>query len=105
MIRAVLFDLGGVVFSSPFEVFASYEEAHGLPAGFIRRLNATNPDHNAWARLERSDVSFDEFCELFEAEAAALGGTLDARKMMSMLGGGQVRPEMVEAIRRCRARL
>src|SRR5690349_2241336 len=103
-IRAVLWDVGGVILSSPFEAFAHYEERNGLPNGFIRSLNATNPDTNAWAHLERGDVSFDEFCDLFEEEAEAAGGKLDARQVMALLSG-ELRPTMVEALRRCRARL
>ncbi len=104
MIRAALFDLGGVIFSSPFEAFARYEEEHGLPAGFIRRLNATNSDANAWARLERGEVAFDEFCVLFEAEAAAAGHGVEARAVAELIAG-DVRPAMVDAVRRCRERL
>lgn len=49
-IRAVLFDFGGVISTSPFDGFARYERERGLPTDFLRRLNATNPDTNAWAR-------------------------------------------------------
>jgi putative hydrolase of the HAD superfamily len=104
VIRAALFDVGGVVLSSPFEAFARYEADHGLPDGFIRRLNATNPDENAWARLERSEVDVDEFCRLFEAEAVAAGGELRAREVLSLLAG-ELRPAMVEAVRRCHERM
>jgi putative hydrolase of the HAD superfamily len=104
MIRAVLFDVGGVIISSPFEAFSNYEAAHGLPDGFIRGLNSTNPDTNAWAHLERGDVSFEEFCELFEAEARAAGGEIEARAVMELLAG-DVRPQMLEAVRRCHERL
>jgi putative hydrolase of the HAD superfamily len=104
VIRAVLFDLGGVVFTSPFDSFSRYEREHGLPDGFIRGLNTTNPDDNAWARLERADVSLEEFCALFEAEARAAGGELVGREVLELLAG-EVRPEMVEAIRRCRRHL
>ena len=103
-IRAALFDFGGVILSSPFEAFSRYEREQGLPAGFIRSLNATNPDRNAWARLERSEVGFDEFCDLFEAEAEAAGHAIDARAVMGLLAG-EPRPAMVEAVRRCRQRL
>lgn len=104
MIRAVLFDFGGVLTTSPFEAFAHYEADHQLPPGFIRSLNATNPDRNAWARLERNELTFDEFAELYEAEARSAGFELDARKVLSLLTG-ELRPEMVEAVRRCRERL
>lgn len=100
---AVLWDFGGVILSSPFDAFASYEAEAGLPEGFIRRLNATNPHDNAWARLERSDVSVEEFCKLFEAEARAAGGELSGRKVISLLSG-EVRPEMVAALRNVAAR-
>jgi putative hydrolase of the HAD superfamily len=104
VIRAALFDIGGVILSSPFEAFAHYEADHGLPANFIRTLNATNPDANAWARLERSELGYDEFCDEFEREALAAGHHLDARAVMGLLSG-EVRPAMVEAVRRCRTRL
>lgn len=104
MIRAALFDFGGVILSSPFEAFSRYEADHDLPDGFIRTLNATDPDTNAWARLERGDVDFETFCTLFEDEARAAGGDLDARAVMELLGG-ELRPEMVEAVRRCREHL
>jgi putative hydrolase of the HAD superfamily len=104
VIRAALFDLGGVIFTSPFDAFARYERERGLPVGFIRSVNAANPGDNAWARLERGGISFDEFCGLFQTEARALGGEIDAREVMELVEG-DVRPEMVEAVRRCHERL
>ncbi len=103
-ITAALFDFGGVILSSPFEAFADYERRHDLPAGFIRGLNATNPDANAWAKMERSEVTIAEFCNLFEAEAHTAGGTLVAADVLAALRG-EIRPEMVEALRRCHERL
>ncbi len=103
-ITAALFDFGGVILSSPFEAFADYERANGLPADFIRGLNATNPDDNAWAKMERNEVTIPEFCSLFEAEASAAGHAVDAATILSGLRG-QIRPQMVEALRRCGARL
>ena len=52
---AVIWDFGGVITSSPFEAFARYEAANGLPKDFISSINATDPDTNAWARFERSE--------------------------------------------------
>jgi putative hydrolase of the HAD superfamily len=104
MIRATLWDFGGVILSSPFAAFSRYEQQCGLPDGFIRRLNATNHHSNAWAHLERGDITFDEFCDRFEREARQAGGDLDARQVMALLSG-EVRPGMVKALRRCRERL
>jgi putative hydrolase of the HAD superfamily len=99
-IKAVLWDFGGVILSSPFEAFDAYERELGLPEGFIRSVNATNPDANAWARMERSELDVEGFSVAFEAEARALGGALDGRRVVELLSGA-VRPEMVEALRRC----
>ena len=103
-IRAALFDFGGVISTSPFEAFTRYEREHGLPDDFLRGLNATNPDANAWARHERNELTFDEFCEAYEGEALAAGHTIDAREVIGCLAG-DLRPEMLEAIGRCHERL
>ncbi|MGH1493421.1 MAG: HAD-IA family hydrolase [Acidimicrobiales bacterium] len=101
-IRAVLFDFGGVVLTSPFDAFAEYERAEGFPEGLIRDINSTNPDDNAWAKFERSDVDADGFVELFDAEALARGHAASGRRVLELISG-DVRPEMVEAIRRVKA--
>ncbi|HEX4820241.1 MAG TPA: HAD-IA family hydrolase [Acidimicrobiales bacterium] len=104
MIRAALFDFGGVISTSPFEAFTRYEVENGLPENFLRGLNSTNPDTNAWARHERNELDFDEFCDAYEAEATAAGYRIDAREVIGCLSG-DIRHEMVEAIRRCHERL
>lgn len=98
----MLWDFGGVILTSPFDAFARYETSAELPVGLIRSLNATNPDTNAWAMFERSEVSVDEFAVLFEAEAAAQGHTVDARRVIGALHG-EIRPRMVNAVRQCKA--
>jgi putative hydrolase of the HAD superfamily len=109
VIRAALFDFGGVIVAGPFEAFAAYEREHGLPDGFLRRVNATHPDDNAWAQLERSEIDVDGFGARFEAEAAELGHPVDGREVLALLMGnpdaGRLRPAMVEAVRRCSERL
>jgi putative hydrolase of the HAD superfamily len=98
-IRAVLFDLGGVVFDSPLDGFARYEQEIGLPANFIRTLNSTNPDNNAWARFERGELHREAFIEAFEAEALTAGHRLEGLRVLETLKG-DVRPLMVQALRR-----
>ncbi|MCP4224342.1 MAG: HAD-IA family hydrolase [Actinomycetia bacterium] len=102
VIKAALFDFGGVVTTSPFEAFARYEEASGLPVGLIRSINSTDPDDNAWAKLERNDVDADGFAHLFEAEARDRGHAVSGHTVLDLLAG-EVRPQMVEAIGRIRA--
>ena len=104
-LRAVLWDFGGVLTTSPFDAFLAYERANSLPSGFIRGLNATNSDTNAWARFERNDLDVDGFAASFEAEAAAAGGRVDARELLAVLRTGELRPAMLDAVRRCHERL
>jgi putative hydrolase of the HAD superfamily len=99
MIEAVIFDFGGVITSSPFEAFARYEAAHGLPADIIRRTNAENHFENAWARFERAELDIDGFDALFAQESSALGAEVRGRDVVALLSG-EIRPEMVEALRR-----
>ena len=101
-VSAVVFDLGGVITESPMLAFAAYEAEAGLPEGLIRRLNSTEPDRNAWARFERNELDVEGFVDAFEAEALAAGHRVDARRVLAALSG-EVRPEMVGAVRRLRA--
>ncbi len=103
-VRAVLFDFGGVISSSPFDAFARYERDRGLPADFIRSVNATDPDTNAWARLERSELTLDGFDVAFAEESAQRGHRVPGADVLALLAG-DLRPEMVEVVRRCAAQL
>lgn len=86
-----------MILSSPFEAFNRYEDANGLPRDIIRRVNATNPDTNAWALLERNDISPDDFDSLFATESAALGHRIPGADVLALLAG-EVRPTMVAAL-------
>lgn len=100
--RAIIFDFGGVVTSSPFEAFNRLEHERGLPRDLIRRVNAADPDSNAWARLERAEVDAGTFDRLFAEEAARLGHELRGSDVLALLAG-DVRPRMVAAIDRLKA--
>jgi putative hydrolase of the HAD superfamily len=100
--RAVIFDFGGVITSSPFEAFNRMEAERGLPRDFVRRVNSANPDSNAWARFERAECSAAEFDTLFAAEARALGYELDGASVIACLAGN-IRAAMVAALDRLTA--
>ena len=99
MYKAVLWDFGGVITTSPFEAFSRFEKENNLPTDFIRGINSTNPDTNAWAQLESNDISTEEFDEKFAAEAHAKGHEVTGHQVLALLSGN-VRLEMVEALRR-----
>lgn len=98
-VEAVIWDFGGVITSSPFEAFARFEAERGLPAEIIRRTNAANHFDNAWAKFERAEVDLETFDRLFAAESLAFGAEVRGRDVLPLLSG-DLRPEMVEALRR-----
>lgn len=96
-INTVIFDFGGVITASPFEAFNRLEAERGLPRDFVRRVNAADPDGNAWAKFERAEIDGHAFDKLFAAEARALGHELEGAAVLAVLAGA-VRPAMVAAL-------
>ncbi len=103
MIEAVIWDFGGVFTSSPFEAFARYERENELPVDLIRTINSQNHLTNAWARFERAELDLDAFDKAFADEALALGHYVPGKDIIGLLSG-DFRPEMIEALRRIKAR-
>src|ERR1700743_1058920 len=103
MLEAVIWDFGGVLTTSPFAGFARFETERGLPADIIRRTNATNHWENAWAKFERAEVDIETFDRLFAAESLALGAEVRGNDVLPLLSG-DLRPKMVEALRRLRTK-
>ncbi|MEM7492584.1 MAG: HAD-IA family hydrolase [Pseudomonadota bacterium] len=101
-LKAVIWDFGGVLTSSPFEAFNRYEAEKGLPADFIRGVNAVNGDTNAWARLERSELDAEGFDVAFREESAARGHEVPGRDVLALLSG-DLRPSIVNALKTCKA--
>src|SRR3981189_1435684 len=106
MIEAVIWDFGGVLTTSPFEAFTRFETERGLPSDIIRRTNAANHLENAWAKFERAEVDIEAFDALFATESralGALGAEVRGRDVLPLLSG-DLRPEMVEALKRVKAK-
>ena len=101
--KAIIWDFGGVITASPFEAFNRYEAAQDLPNDFIRTINAQNPDTNAWARFERSDIDATEFDTAFRADALAAGHDVPGSDVLALLAG-DIRPEMVAVLDGLKAR-
>ena len=95
--KAVFWDFGGVITSSPFQAFSSFENENNLPKDFIRRVNSTNPYENAWAKLESSKISLEEFDKLFAEESKNMGHKIKGSEILALLQGNVV-PEMLKAL-------
>ena len=96
--KAIIWDFGGVITSSPFEAFNDFEKENDLPLDLIRNINSENPDKNAWAKFESNIVSIEEFDELFYQEAKAKGYDVKGKEIIKLLSGS-IRDNMVEFLK------
>ena len=99
--KAILWDFGGVITASPFEAFSTFEKSKGLKKDFIRNINATNPNSNAWAKFESNSISIEEFDTLFREESSAAGHPINGTQILELLSG-DIRPTMVNALKKCK---
>lgn len=100
-IKAVIWDFGGVITSSPFEAFNRYEAEKGLPHNLFRKVNSTNPDSNAWALFERNEIDAAGFDAMFLEESTALGHPVRGAEVLALLSG-DIRPRVVAALKTCK---
>lgn len=103
-IRAVIFDLGGVVLGSPLQAIADFEREREIPLGFVNRLVVETGADGAWARHERGELETEIFMREFARECREAGQTLSTRELFQRMAEvSEARPRMLEAIRRIRA--
>tara|TARA_B100000524_G_scaffold183178_1_gene94477 strand:- start:3654 stop:4268 length:615 start_codon:yes stop_codon:yes gene_type:complete len=100
--KAIIWDFGGVITSSPFDAFNEFEEVNGLPKDIIRTINSENPDMNAWAQFESNSITIDQFNDLFLKEAKAKGFDIKGRDIIKLLKGS-IRENMVSFLRELKA--
>lgn len=100
--KAIIWDFGGVITSSPFDAFNEFEEVNSLPKDIIRTINSENPDMNAWAQFESNSITIDQFDDLFLKEAKAKGFDIKGRDIIKLLKGS-IRENMVSFLRELKA--
>lgn len=102
-IKAVLFDLGGVIFDSPLHTISAFEADQGLAAGTVGRIVTEAGGEGAWARHERGEISAETFEQGLTEEARRFGVDLDVAGMMRRIEAEvAVRPPMLAAVGRLR---
>ena len=102
-IKAVLFDLGGVIFESPLHTISSFETEQGLLAGTVGRIVTGAGGEGAWARHERGEISVETFERGLREEARRFGVDLDVNGMMRRIEADvAIRPRMLAAVGRLR---
>lgn len=77
-IVGVIFDLGGVVLNSPFEAIAEYERVQKLDGNAINLIIGASGEHGAFARLERGEITVEQFALPFQQDCVLAGFAHDA---------------------------
>ncbi|TFK55187.1 epoxide hydrolase [Heliocybe sulcata] len=67
-LKAVIFDIGGVVLKSPFLAIAAYEQEHNLPDNYINVSITRRGDSGAWQKFERGEMPLYDFYKSFGDE-------------------------------------
>ena len=102
-VTAAIFDIGGVLTTSPVQSIRAFEKDSGLDDGALRPLFA-DPE-GAWSRFEKSELDAEGFVEAFETEAEGLGHRVDGRGLLrAFFSGLTVRDEMVSVVHELRRR-
>ena len=107
--RAVIFDLGGVVFGSPLHAIRRYELASGIEENFVNRLVVSAGPDGSWQRMERGElVMGSDFFAAFDRDVKAadpaVAERFSAEAMMAAIAEeSRPRPQMIDALRRLRA--
>ena len=85
--RAVIFDLGGVVFPSPFEAFDAYDHGNDLEEGHDARADPPQQRDRrvGRARTRRADA-WTSSSSRSRPRRSTAGFRLDARRLMGLIG-------------------
>jgi putative hydrolase of the HAD superfamily len=67
-IKAVIFDIGGVVTSSPIIALLEYEASINLPKGTLWKFLQYENNNGDCARFERNEITCQEFCKMMDAK-------------------------------------
>jgi len=105
-VKAVIFDLGGVVISSPMQAFFDAEIRLGLTPNFLNKVIVANGEKSAWARLERGELFMNEaFFTAFDKEMSDAGapGLNSKALMQNMASSATVNQCMITAIEKLKA--
>ncbi|MDZ7729604.1 MAG: HAD family phosphatase [Dehalococcoidia bacterium] len=96
-LRAVIFDIGGVLTHSPVSGIKQYAAENGIPDDARWAIFA--PEDGLWSRFERSELTREEFAKAFEEEVAKYGAKADGGHFLQwFFEGFGPRHEMLDVV-------
>ncbi|GFN95514.1 acyl-CoA dehydrogenase family member 10 [Plakobranchus ocellatus] len=104
--KAVVFDMGGVVLPSPFQMFRDFEKSVGLKSGALAKIIVSEGSQGPWGQLEEGKLTLSQFSQLFSKTISKeVGNEVDVSPLINWMSYNNVDafPEMVEAVQCVRA--
>ena len=106
MTQAVLFDFGGVFTVSPFETIHAATAEMGVDPEVTLKIVFGRYDRDTdhpWHRLERGEMTMEDYGTEVRGELAAVGIDMDPFDVLRRVGsGGIIRDDVVDHVRRVR---
>ena len=106
MTQAVLFDFGGVFTVSPFETIHAATAEMGVDPDVTLNIVFGRYDRDTdhpWHRLERGEMTMEDYGTEVRGELAAVGIDMDPFDVLRRVGsGGIIRDDVVDHVRRVR---
>ncbi|XP_070554469.1 bifunctional epoxide hydrolase 2-like [Ptychodera flava] len=105
-VKAVLFDVGGVIRSPPPSGVAGYAESIGLPRNFLTDVIQRGAPDNAFFKMERGELTTTEFAVEFRKEVdkalkeanLTMPEEFDAFKMVMTITDNKAVPSVLQAM-------
>ena len=106
--KAVIFDMGGVLFPTPVPLVNKFAVKHNLSRDQMDQLLFQGGDSSLWSQVECGNITVESFSEKFKQKCQQLFGEpfedeIVARMMKDMTTVKPY-PEMISAIKECRKR-
>lgn len=96
--EGIVFDMGGILHPSPFEVLPDIARARGWPAEVLPRGPFAPEGDEAYGRLDRGEIREPQYWRAVSERLAERGLAFDVHEVVDWTGKDRV--EVVEAIRR-----
>ncbi|ETE71599.1 Acyl-CoA dehydrogenase family member 11 [Ophiophagus hannah] len=106
--RAVIFDMGGVLFLSPYKLAIDWEIRNRVPAGTIKEALRSGGEDRPWMRFMRGELKWAEFLQEFRQQCSRIANaSVPADSFLFELTRIEMSdqlPAMTEAVKCIRAR-